>query len=89
MAAPAAAAKSAVLFSALGDFDACSRLDPRRFADADAALFAYGRANAPEVARAAGARIAAMDERDQEAALTLAYEILCAVQKADDGGNDP
>ncbi len=76
----AAGAKQAVLFSSLSDYDACSRLDPERFATADETLSAYSRGDPPDLVRAVGDQIGALPGDERGLAVQLAHEILCQIQ---------
>jgi hypothetical protein len=78
-----AAARQAVLFSTLGDFNACSRLDPARFATPADVLPAYARRGAPAGLPEFAELIAALPEADLAVAVATAHELLCALQRAE------
>jgi len=79
-----AGAKQTVLFSNLADFDACSQLDPLRYATAEETLAAYGRGDPPQMVKAVGTVLDDVDEADREVAVGLAHSILCEMQLAED-----
>lgn len=74
------AIKQAVLFSSLSEYDACSRLDPERFATAADALAAYQRGDPPKTVQVAAEAIEELPESERELGIRLAHEILCEVQ---------
>ncbi len=80
-----AATRQAVLFSTLGEFDACRRLDPSRFATTKDVLAAYMRQGAPGALPIFAERIAAYPTADRAVAVTLAHELLCILQREDGG----
>ena len=80
----AAGAKQAVLFLTLSKFDACSRLDPARFATPADVLAAYNRDDVPDLVRAFAEQMKGTEEGDLEARVELAHGVLCRMQDLGD-----
>ncbi len=78
--AAAASVRQAVLFSSLSEFDACTRLDPERFATADDVIAAYSRPGAPDTVKALAADLAALPDGDKPTAVIVAHSLLCTLQ---------
>jgi len=77
-------AKQTVLFSDMSDYDACSQLDPGRFASPEDTLAAYGRGDPPSMVTAVATALGGVPEPDRAMAVDLAHSILCEVQMAEE-----
>lgn len=77
-------AKSAILFSTLSEFDACSLVDPEEYADASETLKVYDRHNAPDLLKKLKTEIEALDPELQDAAVISAHRILCILQEEEE-----
>jgi hypothetical protein len=75
-----AAIRTAVLFSTLSEFDACTQLDPASYRTADAVLARYSRPGAPDYLPKFAASITALPEADRNDALATAHQLLCIMQ---------
>jgi hypothetical protein len=75
------ATRTAVLFSTLGEFDVCTRLDPSRLASTGAVLAVYSRRRAPAFLPQVAERIAALPEAEQAVAVAVVHEVLCLMQR--------
>lgn len=73
-------AKQPVLYGSLSDYDACTRLDPVRFATADDALAAYGRGDPPKAVRVVAETIKDLPVSERALAVHLAHQIMCEIQ---------
>jgi hypothetical protein len=78
-----AATRTAVLFSALAEFDVCTRLDPGKLESPQAVLAVYSRRGAPGFLPQVAERIARMPEAEQEVAVALVHDVLCLMQRAE------
>ncbi|WP_424990780.1 hypothetical protein [Fluviibacterium sp. S390] len=81
-------AKSAILFSSLSKYDACSKLDPEEYGTPADVLALYARSTAPAMLKRIKAEIEALDPEMQPAAVITAHLVLCAVQDAEDEEED-
>lgn len=75
-----AATKSAVLFSTLSKFDACSRLNPARYSSTEQALAVYSDNGAPDYFPKIKALIEKQPWSEQVAATAMAREVICIIQ---------
>jgi hypothetical protein len=78
--ASAAPSRQAVLFSSLSEFDACTRLDPERFATAEDAIAAYTRRGAPDVVQSIAAELDALSGDEKNTAVKVTHSLLCRLQ---------
>lgn len=79
-----AATKSAVLFSAFGGYDACTRLRPDRFATTQDAIDAYAAKGTPGYFAKIGTALEQRPAREHAAAVAAAHEVLCIVQREEE-----